>query len=63
MAVGAVLRTLVVDGFYAERDVADALRLAAVAVTELPNSMVLTLPATPTRLLGPAVCGSHPSVA
>jgi len=40
MAVGAVLRALVADGFYAERDLAHALRLAAIAVTELPNSMV-----------------------
>ena len=54
IAVGAVLRALVVDGFYAERDLADALRLAAVAVTELPNSMVLTFPSSLTRLLGPA---------
>ena len=42
IAVGAVLRALIADGFYAERDLADALRLAAVAVTELPNSMVPT---------------------
>jgi len=40
VAVGAVLRALVADGFYAERDLAHALRLAAIAVTELPNSMV-----------------------
>ena len=42
VAVGAVLRALIADGFYAERDLAHALRLAAVAVTELPNSMVWT---------------------
>ena len=40
IAVGAVLRALVAGGFYAERDLSGALRLAAVAVTELPNSMV-----------------------
>ena len=40
VAVGAVLRALVAEGFYAERDLAHALRLAAIAVTELPNSMV-----------------------
>ena len=43
IAVGAVLRALIVGGFYAERDLAGALRLAAVAVTELPNSMVRTV--------------------
>ncbi len=40
IAVGALLRALVTGGFYAERDLAGAVRLAAVAVTELPNSMV-----------------------